>query len=215
MRFATLPVIASLLASAAAFQLCESDTTKGDALKTIGLNNAVTGFTIATDAGVKTYNPNVPVNVTISGSGSTFQQILLYAAENRYSANHTGTWVNLSGDYTTLDGADPTSNPAGCAKYGAKATLSSKDSSNKKLPVTFQWLAPADPTKSAIHFYAMVVKNSELGYTALMTDNQLNGEVPYPAVVASKNAAVGMAVPASSSLAAGLVAAIASAVLFL
>ncbi|KAJ3157125.1 hypothetical protein HDU89_002536 [Geranomyces variabilis] len=212
MRFATLPVIASLLASAAAFQLCESDTTKGDALKTIGLNNAVTGFTIATDAGVKTYNPNVPVNVTIPGSG-TFQQILLYAAENRYSANHTGTWVNLSGDYTTLDGADPTSNPAGCAKYGAKATLSSKDSSNKKLPVTFQWLAPAEPTKSAIHFYAMVVKNSELGYTALMTDNQLNGEVPYPAVVAPKNAAVGMA--PTAPLAAGLVAAIASAVFFL
>ncbi|KAI8593393.1 hypothetical protein BDZ88DRAFT_404525 [Geranomyces variabilis] len=213
MRFATLPVIASLLASAAAFQLCESDTTKGDALKTIGLNNAVTGFTIATDTGVKTYNPNVPVNVTISGTG-TFQQILLYAAENRYSANHTGTWVNLSGDYTTLDGADPTSNPAGCAKYGAKATLSSKDSSNKKLPVTFQWLAPAEPTKSAIHFYAMVVKNSELGYTALMTDNQLNGEVPYPAVVAPKNAAVGMMAP-PASLAAGLVAAIASAVFFL
>ncbi|KAJ3179794.1 hypothetical protein HDU87_002362 [Geranomyces variabilis] len=211
MRFATLPVIASLLASAAAFQLCESDTTKGDALKTIGLNNAVTGFSIATDTGLKTYNPNVPVNITIPGTG-TFQQILLYAATNRYSANHTGTWINLSSDYTTLDGTDPTSNPAGCAKYGAKATLSSKDSSDKKLPVTFQWLAPAQPTDSAVVFYAMVVKNSQLGYTALMTDNQLDGEVPYPAVVAKKNAAVGLA---PASLAAGLVASIASAVLFL
>ncbi|KAJ3161485.1 hypothetical protein HDU86_007267 [Geranomyces michiganensis] len=212
MRFATLPVVASLLASAAAFQLCETDTAKGDALKTIGLNNAVTGFSIVTDTGLKTYNGNVPVNVTIPGSG-TFQQILLYAAENRYAKNHTGTWVNLSGDFTTLDGADPTANPAGCASYGKQATLSSKDSSNKKLPVTFQWLGPPVPTKAGVRFYALVVKNQELGYTALMTDNLLNGENPYPAIVAKSGAA---AAAAASSLAAIMVAAsAASAVLFL
>ncbi|TPX57103.1 hypothetical protein PhCBS80983_g04081 [Powellomyces hirtus] len=204
MRFTALSVVACLLAPAvSAFQLCQADTGKLDALKTVGANNAVTGYSLVFDAGLKEYNPNVAVNVTVPGGGN-FQQILLYAAENRYG-NHSGTWVNYDkGAYETLDGKDETSNPAGCAKLGLAATLASKNTDAKTLPATFQWLPPATPTSGSIRFWGIVVKSPELGYTYVYTEG-VKAQNPYPQVQAnSASAATGCVALLLASVASGL-----------
>ncbi|KAI8995069.1 hypothetical protein BC832DRAFT_569165 [Gaertneriomyces semiglobifer] len=144
---ASFAVLLPLAASAVqAFKTCNVDTTELSAFGEYGVQKATLGFTLAVDSETKTYDPNVPMTVTVSGTG-TFTDILLYAAASPFHQNHTGTWVDYDGDvYQTLDGDDESSIPAGCKKYGQAATLASKKSEAKSLPATFKWKPPKTPS---------------------------------------------------------------------
>ncbi|KAJ3179459.1 hypothetical protein HDU85_004869 [Gaertneriomyces sp. JEL0708] len=144
---ASFALLLPLAASAVqAFKTCSVDTTKLSQFGGYGDHKATLGFTVAVDSETKTYDPNVPMTVTVSGTG-TFTDILLYAAASPFHQNHTGTWVDYDGKiYQTLDGDDESSVPAGCKKYGQAATLTSKNSEAKSLPATFQWKPPKTPS---------------------------------------------------------------------
>ncbi|TPX58556.1 hypothetical protein SpCBS45565_g07970 [Spizellomyces sp. 'palustris'] len=183
MQLLTFPLLLlPLLASAAptgAFKICTADTNKAISLKSYGEHKAALPYSVHLPQNIKTYDPNTPIEVTISGIAS-YTEIVLYAAQFQYHQNHTGTWVELNDDYTTLDGNDEKADPAGCGSYGKGATLSSKNDKQKNLPVTLKWLPPVQPLNDSIKFYGIVVQGGNQGFKMVTTDVGVTAANPWP-----------------------------------
>ncbi|KAI9095143.1 hypothetical protein DFS34DRAFT_651476 [Phlyctochytrium arcticum] len=164
-----------------AFRTCEARPNKLVELGVYGPHKADLPFSISLPENIATYEPNTPIPVTISGIAS-YTEITLYAADNQYSPQHVGTWVDLPDQFSLSNGADPDNEKfAGCAKWGKDATLVSKDAGVKSLPATFMWQPPSEPTSGSVKFYGIVVAGDQQGFKFVTTEKSMLAMNPYPA----------------------------------